>query len=295
MISALPNADPDNCDLNAPSVSGVFPIAPPASGQTVANMKVGWKYLTRDPSVSTMGTQADPVVARVAYWVDDESCKVNINTADGSLRTNATPSQAAIRSQDSNQVYSYGFGTPSEISLAGLPAFSSLPTASITAIAAYPWTQEFNSAEEITRVKDSSGNQIVTSNTFNQQLRFDITHYNSSPDLNFMGEPQISLMARPITETAETAATSRQNLMIGAYEKGRPSKPRPVPPVRGRNTTAARWISSIPNQVSCRCLAILPRLAIPHRPWQIVFAHLLGRRAKAHDDGKRLLCRHGHQ
>jgi hypothetical protein len=57
-------------------------------------MPVRWLYVLRDGSLGTMDsagiinaagggipTSANPVVGRIAFWVDDESCKVNINTA----------------------------------------------------------------------------------------------------------------------------------------------------------------------------------------------------------------------
>ena len=208
LLSALPNADPDNVDLNAPSISGDFPIAPPAAGQTVANMKVGWSNILRDPSQPA--SKDNPLIGRVAYWVDDESCKVNINTADGSQRVNSMPTQATLAAMASAQKYSFGFGTPSEISLAALPGLDQTKAA---VIADYPWQQEYNSAEEITRAKDAGGAQAVTRDMF-KALRFDITHYNSSPDLNFMGEPRIELLPVPI---AATAAAPRQNTLLGPY------------------------------------------------------------------------------
>lgn len=200
LFSALPGPDPDNVDLNRPSLNGTFPIAWPTPGQTEANMKVGWNYVLRDPSRPASGN--NPVLGRIAYWVDDESCKVNINTADGSQR-NATPKE-----MEQNKKYSFGFGTPSEISLAALPG---LDKTKAGFIADYAWEQEFNSAEEITRAKDASGSQVVTRPEF-ETLRFDVTHYNSSPDLNFMGEPRINLQFRPIPAAG---ATPRKNPALG--------------------------------------------------------------------------------
>lgn len=58
-------------------------------------MPVSWLYMLRDGSLGTLDAQGNlhladdaakvdannPIVARFAYWVDDESCKVNVNTA----------------------------------------------------------------------------------------------------------------------------------------------------------------------------------------------------------------------
>ncbi|SDU02993.1 Verru_Chthon cassette protein A [Verrucomicrobium sp. GAS474] len=81
----------------SPTVKG-FSVtgAPTASGASanVAPMPVKWLYVLADgtiaaPATGSGGTQAkisgasssNPIVGRVAFWTDDESCKVNINTA----------------------------------------------------------------------------------------------------------------------------------------------------------------------------------------------------------------------
>lgn len=94
-------------DLNAP-VSGSYPILDPSSnaegfklagapvattpGANLAPMPVRWLYVLRDGSMVApvvSGSQVivagesrmNPIEGRVAFWTDDESCKVNINTA----------------------------------------------------------------------------------------------------------------------------------------------------------------------------------------------------------------------
>ena len=46
-------------------------------------MPVEWMYVFRDGSVgpASGGTDTNPIVGRVAFWTDDDTCKVNINTA----------------------------------------------------------------------------------------------------------------------------------------------------------------------------------------------------------------------
>ncbi len=206
LFSALPGADntqtPDlnNVDLNKASLSGTHPV----TGGRPGTMKVGWLNMTADPDAPASAT--NQIIGRMAYWVDDESCKVNINTADGSQR-NSTPAQMAA-----SQNYSYGFGTPSEISLAVLPG---LDLTKAGAIAASAWLREFNSLEELTRATDLSGAQVASPSVV-EDLRFDVTHYNSSPDVNFMGEPRIDLLFRP---NAAAGAVPRQNIMLGPYQK----------------------------------------------------------------------------
>lgn len=202
LFSALPGADdpqtPElhNVDLNKPNLAEEHPI----TGSRPGTMKVGWINLLRDPSQAA--SAANPIVGRVAYWVDDESCKVNVNTADGSQR-GATPEEMAA-----DKKYSYGFGTPSEISLAALPGMNA---AKADAIAAKAWTNEFNSLEELTQTRDSLGNGVMSKEEV-EAIRFDTTFYNSSPDVNFMGEPRINL----IQTTAATATLARQASLFGS-------------------------------------------------------------------------------
>jgi len=46
-------------------------------------MPVQWLYVMRDGSVgpASDGTPTNPIVGRTAFWTDDETCKLNINTA----------------------------------------------------------------------------------------------------------------------------------------------------------------------------------------------------------------------
>ena len=116
-------------DLNAPVVSGNganvstrFPILDPRSSGVVqgfaisaapnattlqpAPMPVTWLYVLEDGTlaaptdggsantvtVSPAATAANPIVGRIAFWTDDDTSKVNINTASGAPwdYTNAT-------------------------------------------------------------------------------------------------------------------------------------------------------------------------------------------------------------
>lgn len=94
-------------DLNAP-VNGIFPIldpkalnyvegfeinnAPSATPEQPAPMPVRWLYVLEDGTVvapegngrkTTVNgaTNDNPIVGRIAFWTDDETCKLNINTA----------------------------------------------------------------------------------------------------------------------------------------------------------------------------------------------------------------------
>jgi uncharacterized protein (TIGR02600 family) len=105
-------------DLNAPLVSWSgtnqvtnYPILDPSaqgvvqgftnvivsginSASTPAPMPVTWLYVLQDGSLVaptgsgstatvTVATKSNPITGRIAFWTDDETCKVNINTAAG--------------------------------------------------------------------------------------------------------------------------------------------------------------------------------------------------------------------
>ena len=96
-------------DLNA-SVSSNYPIldpsalgvvegfnvtAPPVASGSTANplpMPVRWVYVLRDGTMAAASgsgktasvpgeTLSNPIVGRIAFWTDDETCKVNVNTS----------------------------------------------------------------------------------------------------------------------------------------------------------------------------------------------------------------------
>jgi hypothetical protein len=60
--------------------AGEFGAVPPANSQ----ITVGWLYVAQDGTVgppSVAATAHGPLVGRIAYWVDDEASKINVNTA----------------------------------------------------------------------------------------------------------------------------------------------------------------------------------------------------------------------
>ena len=86
-------------DLNSPVTtlgspsSTIYPIFNPAavttaqgvsidSGHSV-EMPVAWLYQLQDGTLgpASNGTAANPIVARMAFWTDDETSKINVNTA----------------------------------------------------------------------------------------------------------------------------------------------------------------------------------------------------------------------
>lgn len=60
-------------------------------------MPVKWLYVLQDGTIgpASLGTESNPIVGRTAFWTDDESCKLNINTAsEGTFWDTPTASSA---------------------------------------------------------------------------------------------------------------------------------------------------------------------------------------------------------
>lgn len=71
-------------------------IQPPATGSGIDSLRlampVQWLYMLKDGTLGTLNERMEfqgseqasarnPIVARLAFWTDDETCKININTA----------------------------------------------------------------------------------------------------------------------------------------------------------------------------------------------------------------------
>jgi uncharacterized protein (TIGR02600 family) len=149
-INGVPTDDP--ATVLQEGVQGFSIKSPP--GYTSGNasavnnpapMPVKWLYVLQDGSyVSPTGTgsnatvagatQANPIIGRVAYWTDDETSKVNINTASEGVfwdkpyaynREEAGVVSATV----GNQVLGYSLSIPAQDEfqrIAGHPAFTSL-------------------------------------------------------------------------------------------------------------------------------------------------------------------------
>ncbi len=100
--------------------------APGATTSQPAPMPVRWLYVLKNgqivsPDASSTGnaatftssatvpSAANPIVGRVAFWTDDETCKVNVNTAAGSSRIDPS---GAVASDGSPAVLPAPWDTP---------------------------------------------------------------------------------------------------------------------------------------------------------------------------------------
>ncbi len=125
-------------DLNMPAQTAtgqtIYPIFDPAATNSVQGlgidapngpqMPVAWLYELQDGTLgpASNGTAANPIVARIAFWTDDESSKININTAGvgdawNTPRVNSPTDVAAATNQPAQGEYSAYPGHPATSSL----------------------------------------------------------------------------------------------------------------------------------------------------------------------------------
>jgi uncharacterized protein (TIGR02600 family) len=113
----------------------IYPILDPAAVANVeglgiddnhgVEMPVEWLYQFQDGTFGSAGngTKANPIVARIAFWTDDETCKININTAGcaspwNTPRVNSTDDVTWSANQPANGEFSSYPGHPATTSLA---------------------------------------------------------------------------------------------------------------------------------------------------------------------------------
>jgi hypothetical protein len=212
-----------------------------APGATTTNplpMPVQWIYVLRDGTHTNSSVTnaafnaANPVVGRIAFWTDDDTCKLNINTASATREGEATggkatqsfwdiPVGSATFENDGLALYQPAQGEFQRYP--GHPARVNLKTVlpTITASNIYSMTPRISSADETVGsfggTKAPSGvipkntnrlyatvdeffynpsrsvnNSALTSTTLNQ-LEGLLTAYNRAPELNLFGRPRVSM------------------------------------------------------------------------------------------------------
>ncbi len=160
---------------------GPAPAQAPAGGfstnamQPTMAMPVTWLYVLQDGSIvapsgsqngiASFGTpqpsSSNPIVARVAYWTDDDSCKLNINTA-----TEPAPWDSPHTHTTTDETYAASIPAKGEhYRESGHPAFTSLS----------PVLRNFNSADT-----DTTGLTSATTNPLVREPNAPLTADSSS-------------------------------------------------------------------------------------------------------------------
>lgn len=160
-------AGDDSCNLNRRSVSGDFLTTITGEATEILPMNVGWIYVFEDGVRSTelAHQSVSRVIGRFAYWADDESARVDLNTAwKQAGNTNLA-------------------GDLSRVSLLAIP---SLFEADADAIHDQARQMPFNSPDEARRLSASLA-EILSTN------RFLVGYRSIAPDLNPWGQPKLFL------------------------------------------------------------------------------------------------------
>lgn len=164
-------------------------------------MTVKWIYLRQNlhdqPGTPAVWTEEEdlaeepaidpkrPIVGRYAYWVDDESAKINYNTAwkrDPGPNPSVHPNPSRL-------------SHPSRVNMMALSFPTGKTALESTADVLFRWrdrtpNRPFNSFADA-RQADASLLELLEHN------KFVLTHYNHDPDVNVFGEGRILLTTRP--------------------------------------------------------------------------------------------------
>jgi|GEM_PF-5278866 hypothetical protein len=166
LFTKAENGDP--VDLNrAPGGLENHPIAPDGP-----SMALTWVYVRKNGDTESGPAPAydpeNPLIGRYAWWVDDASARLNINTARGRVGNTAPPH------------------SPSQVELSGLAGVSQEDIAALASGRQKGW---FVTVAEA--VREAPGLQVPL-----QQAAFSLTPYNHTPAYNCFGEPRIVLTTR---------------------------------------------------------------------------------------------------
>jgi hypothetical protein len=199
LISALPTADPlTEVDLNRQSFGGFHPIAQTGGpGGDPPQMPIGWTVVLENPQ--DPASQNNQMIGRYAFWVDDESSKVNINIANGTARD---ANGFIYNNTNNTNNVSSGPGQPSEVNLTAL---TGITTDKATNIVNYARSRGFHSAADLLEVPGITLDDYQTN-------KFSITHYSRVPELNIFGEPRINLIQTDLDPSLSGTARPLRNM-----------------------------------------------------------------------------------
>lgn len=234
---AYPILNPDSAALNpgATGISDGFSItgapAEKTSGANTAPMPVRWIYVLSDGTLCQLGDsrinkKSNPIVGRIAFWADDETCKVNLNTAAPTTANSFWDTPRVVGSdslfawnQPAQNEYQRYPGHPGMVSLRPiLGSLSNLASADYYGITPlYRWGGSEDGAKDIKtttsrlsllvnkqdRIYATSDEILFKStgvNTRNplgaqqvESLSFFLTTSSKAPELNLFGQPRVSI------------------------------------------------------------------------------------------------------
>lgn len=179
LSSGPPAAAPAvNAQLNIPLLSG--------TGNTIlstpASMQVAWVPVLKDPS--TPASSNNPITGRYAFWIDDESAKINLNTAYGKPSsldfTKLTPGSITVNTA------AYPLGHPSSVNLDVLGMTPTELNPLAQAVSQQGGLSSIDAVKAFTPT-GSTPDQFLNSN------KFYLTAYSRDPEFNVFGKSRLYL------------------------------------------------------------------------------------------------------
>jgi uncharacterized protein (TIGR02600 family) len=228
-------------DLNAPAPTpgllshSIYPILDPNALTNVEGMSadtghsvempVAWLYQLQDGTIgpASTATKANPIVARMGFWTDDETNKINVNTAGDASpwntpHVNSSDDVAWSTTQPANGEFSRYPGHPATTSLAvvfGATTFSAQQLLGMTPRYNFGGSQfgaQTTTANQTLAIKmdrlypsldelcfgtslDSSSQRVANPVSANQVdvARFLLTAHSQSPETTMLGEPRVAI------------------------------------------------------------------------------------------------------
>lgn len=242
----LPDIDGFAADPSRIAYSGSDPVSP---SNNPVPLPVRWIYVLRDGALtSPTGVGADgktatwtgssrppsqdnPIVGRIAFWTDDESCKVNINTASEGCymdipRTYTQVDAKLATRQPAQHEFQRYPGHPAMTSLSPIFRFtdpeqiySIIPrivgggsragTVAATGTLSTDKDRLYASVDELAFSLATSGGRRQPNDTTRltqdtlDRARFFLTANGRSPDLNLFGTPRVCLWPLHVTDDSD--------------------------------------------------------------------------------------------
>ncbi len=178
---------------------------PDNAASSTVELPLKWIYIRADgtadpnePPNLVLDNKANPIIGRFAYWADDESSKVNYNTAwKRPLPTaNPPPPTSAINLLGLSNATSTG------TTMMTTTMVNALHQAITKSTVPYQFVQRFfNSPQDALLLSGS----VTGLGDMLESNKFSLTHYNSDPDTTFFNEPRLVLTThrQNVTQAAD--------------------------------------------------------------------------------------------